>query len=126
KVINEPDFLPLHFIRILTQAAKLVRTYRGKLVATPLGRKILNGEQHGPLQAVLFHVAFWRLNLAYFDRYALDTWPQNEVGVVLWSLSASAVNAGEKMHQRAGVKLHHGGMPNARTGRLLLRDKQDE
>jgi hypothetical protein len=30
------------------------------------------------------------------------------------------------MHQRAGVKLHHGGMPNAPTGRLLLRDKQDE
>jgi hypothetical protein len=90
KVVNEPDFLPLHFIRILTQAAKLVRTYRGKLVATPLGRKILNGEQHGPLQAVLFHVAFWRLNLGYFDRYAIDTWPQNEVGVVLWSLSASA------------------------------------
>ena len=90
KVINEPDFLPLHFIRILTQAAKLFRTYRGKLVATPLGRNILKGEQHGPLQAVLFHVAFWRLNLGYFDRYAVDTWPQNEVGVVLWSLSASA------------------------------------
>jgi hypothetical protein len=30
------------------------------------------------------------------------------------------------MHQRAGVKLHHGGMPNASTGRLLLCDKQDE
>ena len=90
KVINEPDFLPLHFIRILTQAAKLFRTYRGKLMATPLGRKILKAEQHGPLQAVLFHVAFWRLNLGYFDRYAVDTWPQNEVGVVLWSLSASA------------------------------------
>ena len=26
------------------------------------------------------------------------------------------VNAGEKMHQRAGVKLHHGWMPNAPTG----------
>jgi hypothetical protein len=90
KVINEPDFLPLHFIRVLTQAAKLLRTYRGKLVATPLSRKILNGEQHGPLQALLFHIAFWRLNLGYFDRYAVDTWPQNEVGVVLWSLSASA------------------------------------
>src|SRR5271168_3564653 len=90
KVINEPDFLPLHFIRILTQAAKLLRTYRGKLVATPLGRKILNGEEHGPLQVLLLHVAFWRLNLGYFDRYAVDTWPQNEVGVVLWSLSASA------------------------------------
>jgi hypothetical protein len=36
------------------------------------------------------------------------------------------VNAGEKMHHRAGVKLHHGWMPNAPTGGLLLRDKQDE
>jgi len=90
KVINEPDFYPLHFVRILTQAAKLFRTYRGKLVPTPLGRKILKGEQRGPLEALLFHVAFWRLNLGYFDRYAVDTWPQNEVGVVLWSLSASA------------------------------------
>jgi hypothetical protein len=38
----------------------------------------------------------------------------------------ACVNAGEKMHQQAGVKLHHGGMPNASTGRLLLRDKQNE
>ena len=90
KVINEPDFFRLHFVRILTQAAKLFRTYRGTLVATPLARKILKGEQYGSLQALLFHVAFWRLNLGYFDRYAVDTWPQNEVGVVLWSLSASA------------------------------------
>jgi hypothetical protein len=42
KVINEPDFLPLHFIRILTQAGKLLRKYRGKLVVTPLG----NGHPH--------------------------------------------------------------------------------
>jgi hypothetical protein len=90
KVRNEPDFLPLHFLRILTQAAKLLQTYRGKLVPTPLGRRILKAEQYGPLQALLFHVAFWHLNLAYFDRYPIDSWPQNEVGVVLWSLSASA------------------------------------
>src|SRR6202040_1833975 len=62
KVINEPDFLPLHFVRILTQVAKLFRTYRGKLVPTPLGRRMLAAEQHGPLQALLFHVALWRLN----------------------------------------------------------------
>ena len=37
--INEPDFLPLHFVRILTQTAKLVRTHRGSLVEAPLGRK---------------------------------------------------------------------------------------
>jgi hypothetical protein len=90
KVINEPDFLPLHFVRILTQTAKLIRTHRGKLVATPLGRRMLAAEQHGPLQAVLFHVAFWRMNLAYFDGYRLDSWPQSDVGVILWSLSASA------------------------------------
>ena len=90
KVINEPDFLPLHFIRILTQTAKLIRTHRGKLVLTPLGRRLLAAERHGPLQAVLFHVAFWHLNLAYFDRYALDSWPLTQVGVILWSLSASA------------------------------------
>ena len=90
KVINEPDFLPLHFIRILTQTAKLIRTHRGKLVLTPLGRRLLAAERHGPLQAVLFHVAFWHMNLAYFDRYALDSWPLTQVGVILWSLSASA------------------------------------
>jgi hypothetical protein len=32
KVVNEPDFLPLHFIRILTQAAKLIRTHRGTVI----------------------------------------------------------------------------------------------
>jgi hypothetical protein len=90
KVINEPDFLPLHFIRILMQAARLFRTHRGKLLPTPLGRRMLVAEQHGPLQALLFHVALWHMNLAYFDGYPLDSWPQNEVGVILWSLSASA------------------------------------
>jgi hypothetical protein len=99
KVINEPDFLPLHFVRILTQAAKLFRTQRGKLLVTPLGRRILTAEQHGPLQAVLCHVAFWHLNLAYFDRYPIDSWPLTQVGVILWSLSASAHDwvPGEKL-----------------------------
>jgi hypothetical protein len=30
------------------------------------------------------------------------------------------------MYRRAGAKLHRGWMPNAPTGGLLLRDKQDE
>ena len=90
KVINEPDFLPLHFLRVLMQAAKLLRTHRGKLVPTPLGRSILKAEQYGPLQALLFHVAFWHLNLGYFDGYPLESWPQSQIGIILWSLSASA------------------------------------
>jgi hypothetical protein len=75
---------------MLMQTAKLVRTHRGKLVVTPLGRRILGLEQHGPLQALLFHVALSRMNLAYFDGYPIDSWPQGEVGIILWSLSASA------------------------------------
>jgi hypothetical protein len=90
KVINEPDLLPLHFIRVLAQATKLLRTHRGRLVPTRLGKRMLALEHHGPFQAVLFHVAFWHLNLAYFDRYALDSWPLTQFGVILWSLSASA------------------------------------
>ena len=38
KVINEPDFLPLHVVRQLAQAATLVRAQRGKLMTTPLGK----------------------------------------------------------------------------------------
>jgi len=96
KVINEPDFLPLHFIRVLLQTARLLRKSRGTLVPSPVGRRILKGKQYGPLQALLFHVAFWRLNLGYFDRYPIDSWPQNEVGVVLWSLSASGHDWGTR------------------------------
>jgi len=90
KVINEPDFLPLHFLRILAQTAKLLRTHRGNLVTSPLGRRILKADQHRPLQALLFHVAFWHLNLGYFDRYPINSWPLTQVGIILWSLHASA------------------------------------
>ena len=47
KVINEPDFLPLHIVRILAQAATLVRAQRGKLVTTPLGKSMLSDERQG-------------------------------------------------------------------------------
>jgi len=30
------------------------------------------------------------MNLAYFDGYPIASWPQGEVGIILWSLSASA------------------------------------
>jgi hypothetical protein len=55
-----------------------------------LGRRILKADQHGPLQALLFHIALWHLNLGYFDRYPINFWPLTHVGILLWSLSASA------------------------------------
>ena len=87
KVINEPDFLPLHIVRLLAEAAKLVRIQRGKLVATPLGKSMLSEARRGSLQAILFHLAFWRVDLGYFGRGLLGSWPQADVGIVLWSLS---------------------------------------
>jgi hypothetical protein len=47
-------------------------------------------ERLGALNALLFHMTFWHLDISYFDRYPLGPWPQSHVGVVLWSLSASA------------------------------------
>ncbi len=90
KVINEPDFLPLHIVRILAQAATLVRAQRGKLVTTPLGKSMLSNERQGSLLAILFHIAFWRMDLGYFGRSLLGSWPQADIGFVLWSLSVSA------------------------------------
>src|SRR5256714_11272162 len=47
KVINEPDFLPLHVVRILAQAATLILAQRGKLVATSLGKSMLSDARQG-------------------------------------------------------------------------------
>jgi hypothetical protein len=87
KVINEPDFLPLHIVRLLAEAAKLVRTQRGKLVVTPLGKSMLSEARQGSLQAILFHLAFWHVDIGYFGRGLLGSWSQTDTGVVLWSLS---------------------------------------
>lgn len=91
-VINEPDFLPLYFVRVLMQGTKLLRSRNGKLTPTRLGKQMLEPNRHGALQALLFHIALWHMNLGYFDRNPIDSWPQNHAGVVLWSLSAAATD----------------------------------
>jgi hypothetical protein len=90
RVINEPDFLPLHVVRLLTQTAMLVRPRRSKLVATSSGRSMLSDDRQGSLLAILFHIAFWHMDLGYFGRGFLGSWPQSDIGIVLWSLSVSA------------------------------------
>ncbi len=59
-------------------------------LATPLGKSILSDAKRGSLLAVLFHLAFWRMDLSYFGRGLLGSWPQADAGVVLWSLSVCA------------------------------------
>jgi hypothetical protein len=83
KVVNEPDFLPLHIVRLLAEAAQLVRTQRGRLVVTPLGKSMLSDARQGSLPAILFHLAFWHMDLGYFGRGLLGSWPQADIGIVL-------------------------------------------
>jgi hypothetical protein len=90
KVVNEPDFLPLHVVRQLAQEATLVRAQRGKLIATPLGKSLLTDTKQATLLAILFHLAFWHMDLGYFARGLLGSWPQADTGIVLWSLSVCA------------------------------------
>ena len=52
KVVNESDFLPLHLVRNLAQAATLVRAQRGNLAATPLGKSMPSDERQGSLAAI--------------------------------------------------------------------------
>jgi hypothetical protein len=70
KVVNEPDFMPLFFIRTTMQKAGLLQRRKGKLLPTKSGRELIAQGQQGPLQAILFHIACWRLDLSYFGKGA--------------------------------------------------------
>jgi hypothetical protein len=60
---------------------------------------MLNDARQDSLTAILFHIAFWRMDLGYFGRGLPGSWPQADIGVVLWSLSVSADDwqTGEKL-----------------------------
>lgn len=92
KALNEPDFLPLYFVRQIAAKVKLVRPHRGALKLSPLGREFLQVFRRRALQAILFHITFWHLNLGYFGRGMFGTWPQFDAGILFWSLSVSASN----------------------------------
>jgi hypothetical protein len=87
KVINEPDFTPLFFVRHVVQSAGLMKKYKDHLRTTKIGREVLQNEWKGALQALLFDAAFWIIDRSYLSRIDLGGWPQHEAGIVLWSLS---------------------------------------
>ena len=92
KVINEPDFAPLHIIRVTALAAGLLRPSRGRLFITTSRRDMLSPGQQGALLACLATTMFWKRSLAEYDRDILGTWPQSDIGVVLWSFGVSATD----------------------------------
>jgi hypothetical protein len=89
KVINEPDFYPLWLVDELARAAKLVRRYDGHLRTNANGRTAI----HSPaLQALLFHMMFWRLAPDHPGREMLSGWPRADIGLVPWGISVAANN----------------------------------
>src|SRR5206468_3528374 len=78
KVVNEPDFLPLFFVRHVAQFARLLRQYSGSLRTTRLGKDLLNEDRQRALQAILFHVTFWHADLGYLGRGMHGSWPQRD------------------------------------------------
>ncbi|MEF2554216.1 hypothetical protein VQ042_23275 [Aurantimonas sp. A2-1-M11] len=90
KVINEPDCLPLHAMRIFCDRAGLVRVYKKQLRLTKAGKQMVSSGNLGELNRRLFLATFWNTNLAYFDGYPLGPWPQLDTGVALWCLSVEA------------------------------------
>src|SRR5262245_13973219 len=80
KVINEPDFLPLHVVRQLAQAATLVSAQRGKLVATSLGKSMLSDAKQGSLLALLTHLASGTWTWATSDAGCLGPGPRRTPG----------------------------------------------
>jgi hypothetical protein len=92
KVVNEPDFLPLLFVRQLAEGAGLLRKSKGHLRASPRGRAVLDEPNLRSLQALLFHLTMWHFDLGQFGIGRHGRWPQEDVGLVLWSLSVAATD----------------------------------
>jgi len=90
KVINEPDFLPLYFVRHVAMVGKLLRRHKGNFKVTPAGRRMLEEANLRAVQAALFDIALWRLDLGYFGPDLHHGWPQHDAGIVLWCLSVAA------------------------------------
>jgi hypothetical protein len=90
KRLNESDVWPLSFLRLLLTDLRLLRKQGGKLVLTVKGRAALASRGEGDLLARMFQETFWRFNLASFDGYPFESWPQAEMALCLWCLAVGA------------------------------------
>ena len=86
----------LHLLRSVMNMAGLIEPAGLWFNLTPLGREMLEPGRRGALQALLFHQAFWHRDLSKFvsgrPRNLPGWWPQGDIGVVLWSISAVAAD----------------------------------
>lgn len=90
KVVNEEDFAPLHYLRIVLKLAGLVRPEKGVLKLTRKGGALSANDAAGQLQATLFRTTFIRYNPAYLDRYDLQDVFSWQISLVLYLIGQFA------------------------------------
>ena len=94
KALREQDVWELHLLHRPVDEAGLIDGRALLLLLTDLGREMLETGCRGALQALLFRQAFWHTDLSEHikggPRRLPGWWPQGNIGVVLWSLSAVA------------------------------------
>ncbi len=72
KVVNEQDVPPLHYARVVSNLAGLVRLRKGKFGIPKSKAALLDDECAGELFRCLFVAFFRKLNLAYTHRVAFE------------------------------------------------------
>ena len=87
KVLNEQDVWPAELLRIVAVEMRLLRRVGKTLVPTAKGKKVLATGGAGELMARLFEMVFWRINLGRWDGCPVPSWPQGDIGIIIWSLS---------------------------------------
>ena len=87
---------------------------------TKAGRSLI--EQQNALHAVLFHTAFWHMDLGDLGRGLHSGWPQGDIGIVLWSLSVVANTWQTREHLTRLCTIPNRGVLNATwdTGSMAM------
>ena len=91
---RERDLWELHLLRRMVRKAGLIERGARSFELTAQGRRMLDAGNRGALQALLFRVFFWHMDLSLFvgwlARRVPGRWPQNDIAVVLWALGGVA------------------------------------
>lgn len=90
KVINEPDVMPLHVVRIVCEEAKLIQYRKKKFLVSSRGKELLPDEKAGQLYYELFNSYFKKFNMGYVDRLPAFDCVQNTIVYSFYRLSRIA------------------------------------
>jgi hypothetical protein len=91
KVINEHDVFVVHSLRVVLEAAKLIRRAGGRFVLRPAVRELLPEAKAATLYLRLFRTVFREFSLAYLDSFGPDASSlQHTVAFSLYRVSVAA------------------------------------